>query len=493
MLKSYALKTFKKPQFEWFQTCSQFHGSKMKQTTSVAIVGRPNVGKSRLFNRLAAKRISIVHDRPGVTRDVVVADSPEGYVLMDTGGIGMQPAMTPMEIQNATEEQADFAIRAASLLLFVVDGREGLLPLDESLSAKFRKMGKQPVLVVNKMDEPEKGYSFPEFARLGFEVMVGVSAEHGHGIGELIEIIAGKLPPVSHLCNEGDQKRTKIAFVGRPNVGKSSLCNRLLNMERLIVSEMPGTTRETVELDLDYKTSDAEEPWCFRLFDTAGLKRKKRIDSSLDYFSAVRTKHAIEDVDVVFLVLDAREGVTKQDKILANHILEAGRALSVIVNKWDLAIESFRKNPLSGYQDEKDFRKSYLKSIRKELFFLPDSPISFASAHTGYAIEDFLRMGRDLDARMEKSISTSALNKLIGEMWEHRPPAKVGGKRFKVFYAVQVENRPFRVKLFCNREEKLNDQYKRYLEKGIQQRFGLSGCPLKFSLAGKEARFTQNM
>ena len=458
---------------------------------SVAIVGRPNVGKSRLFNRLVGRRVSIVHDRPGVTRDVVVADSPEGYVLMDTGGIGMQPEMTSVEIQNATEEQADFAIRAATLLLFVVDGREGLIPLDETLAAKFRKMGKEPILVVNKMDEPERGYSSSEFAKLGFKAMVGVSAEHGHGVGQLIESVAERLPPISAIPSGDQSHRTKIAFIGRPNVGKSSLCNRLLNMERLIVSDVPGTTRETVELDLDYQTEGQEKPWCFRLFDTAGLKRKNRVDSSLDYFSAVRTKHAIEAVDVVFLVLDAREGVTKQDKILAGHVLDQGKSLSILVNKWDLALESFRKDPLPGYEDEKEFRKSYIKSVRKELFFIPDSPISFVSAQTGYAVQDFLQVARDLNTRMDKTISTSALNKLIGEMWEHRPPAKVGGKRFKVFYAVQVETRPFRIKLFCNREEKLNDQYRRYLEKGIQQRFGLAGCPLKFSLAGKEARYKE--
>ena len=458
---------------------------------SVAIVGRPNVGKSRLFNRLVGRRVSIVHDRPGVTRDVVVADSPEGYVLMDTGGIGMQPEMTSVEIQNATEEQADFAIRAATLLLFVVDGREGLIPLDETLAAKFRKMGKEPILVVNKMDEPERGYSSSEFAKLGFKAMVGVSAEHGHGVGQLIESVAERLPPISAIPSGDQSHRTKIAFIGRPNVGKSSLCNRLLNMERLIVSDVPGTTRETVELDLDYQVEGQEKPWCFRLFDTAGLKRKNRVDSSLDYFSAVRTKHAIEAVDVVFLVLDAREGVTKQDKILAGHVLDQGKSLSILVNKWDLALESFRKDPLPGYEDEKEFRKSYIKSVRKELFFIPDSPISFVSAQTGYAVQDFLQVARDLNARMDKTISTSALNKLIGEMWEHRPPAKVGGKRFKVFYAVQVETRPFRIKLFCNREEKLNDQYRRYLEKGIQQRFGLAGCPLKFSLAGKEARYKE--
>jgi GTP-binding protein len=464
----------------------------MSLNLSVAIVGRPNVGKSRLFNRLAGRRISIVHDRPGVTRDVVVADSPEGYTIMDTGGIGMQPEMTSVEIQDATEYQADFAIRAADLLLFVVDGRDGLLSLDETLSKKFRKMGKKPVLVVNKIDDPENTYSISEFDKLGFENVIGVSAEHGHGFEQLLNCIQENLPEFENILpGEGETDRTRIAFVGRPNVGKSSLCNRLLDMKRLIVSDVPGTTRETVELDLDYSLENSDDVWLFRLFDTAGLKRHKRIDSSLDYFSAVRTKKAIESVDVVFLVLDAREGVTKQDKIMADHILKEGRALSIIVNKWDLALESFRKNPLPGYEDEKDFRKSYLKSIRKELFFLPDSPITFVSALTGYSIKDFLQVARDLDARMDKTLSTSALNKVIGEMWEHRPPAKIKGKRFKVFYAVQVESRPFRVKLFCNKEEKLNDQYRRYLEKGIQQKFGLSGCPLKFSLAGKEQRYLE--
>lgn len=461
----------------------------MSLIQSVAIVGRPNVGKSRLFNRLAGRRISIVHDRPGVTRDVVVADSPEGYTLMDTGGIGMQPEMTSVEIQNATEYQADFAINASDLLLFVVDGREGLIPLDETLARKFRKMGKEPILVVNKMDEPEKNYSISEFDRLGFKTVVGVSAEHGGGFEELITTIQSKIPVSNILPIEGNNDRTRIAFIGRPNVGKSSLCNRLLEMDRLIVSDVPGTTRETVELDLDFKSENSEEDWKFRLYDTAGLKRHKRIDSSLDFFSSVRTKKAIESVDVVFLVLDAREGVTKQDKIMADHVLKEGKALSILVNKWDLALDGFRKDPLPGYEDEKDFRKSYLKSIHKELFFLPDSPISFVSALTGYSIKDFLQVARDLDARMDKTLATSALNKLIGEMWEHRPPAKIKGKRFKVFYAVQVENRPFRVKLFCNREERLNDQYRRYLERGIQQKFGLSGCPLKFSLAGKEQRY----
>ena len=449
------------------------------------------MGKSRLFNRLAGKRISIVHDRPGVTRDVVVADNPQGYVLMDTGGIGMIPEMTPAEIQNATEDQAEIAILAADLLLFVVDGRSGMVPLDQTLAQKFRKMGKHPVLVVNKMDNPEEEYSFEEFKRLGFTKQVGVSAEHGHGIEQLEKIFQEVLPSPTLPGDEILNQRTSIAFIGRPNVGKSSLCNRLLNMKRLIVSDVPGTTRETVQLNLDYQVEGSEDPWLFRLYDTAGLKRSKRVDTSLDYFSSVRTKHAIEEVEVVFLVLDAREGVTKQDKILAGHVLDEGKALAILVNKWDLALDGFRKDPLPGYEDEHAFRKAYLQSVRKELFFLPDSPICFVSALSGYAVQDFLQVARDLDVRMEKAISTSALNKLFADMFEHRPPAKVGGKRFKIFYAVQVEKRPFRIKLFCNREHKLDEPYRRYLEKGIQKRFGLSGCPLKFSLAGKEARYQE--
>ena len=196
----------------------------MSLIKSVAIVGRPNVGKSRLFNRLAGRRISIVHDRPGVTRDVVVADSPEGYSLMDTGGIGMLPEMTPTEIQDATEYQADFAIRAADLLLFVVDGREGLIPLDETLSRKFRKMGKEPILVVNKLDEPEKIYSISEFDRLGFKKVIGISAEHGIGFEDLLDGIRDRIPFEDNILPSGnDADRTRIAFIGRPNVGKSSL------------------------------------------------------------------------------------------------------------------------------------------------------------------------------------------------------------------------------------------------------------------------------
>ena len=324
----------------------------MSFSRSVAIVGRPNVGKSRLFNRIIGRRVSIVHDRPGVTRDVVVADAPGGFSIMDTGGIGMKPEMTSAEIQDATEDQANFAIETSDLLLFVVDGREGLVPLDESLSSKLRRMGKEPVLVVNKLDQPEQNFASDDFSRLGFSSVFPISAEHGHGVGELLEGVKDLLPPPEPSLLE-EERRVGIAFVGRPNVGKSSLCNRLLDARRLIVSDVPGTTRETVELDLAFTPSgEGDEQWKFRLFDTAGLKRRKRVNSSLDYFSSLRTERAIERTDVVFLVLDAREGVTKQDKALAGAILDKGKGLAVLVNKWDVVLEGFRTDPLPGYEDE---------------------------------------------------------------------------------------------------------------------------------------------
>ncbi len=457
---------------------------------SIAIVGRPNVGKSRLFNRLAGRRISIVHDRPGVTRDVVTAESTDGYVLMDTGGLGLRESMTPVEIQDATEVQVDFAIEATNLLLFVTDGREGLTPLDEMVADKLRRLGKKPLLVVNKIDFPNQVGRADEFAKLGFESIFHVSAEHGYGVDGLVEEMRQRLGPVETETKPAEERRIRIAFVGRPNVGKSSLCNCLLDAERLIVSEVPGTTRETTTRDLDYQ-SESGEPWRFRLFDTAGLRRRKKIADSLEYFSSLRTEQAIEGTDVALLVLDAREGVSKQDKILAGQIVEAGKALVVVVNKWDIAVEGFRRDPLSGYDDEADFRVKYEKAARKELFALPRSPMLFVSAKTGLAIGEMLSIVRRVDQGLDRFFPTPELNRSIIDMMESRPPAARKGKRFKIFYAVQTSTRPFTIRLFCNRIDRLEDVYRRYLTNGLTTRFDLLGAPLRFTLTGKEARYTK--
>ena len=462
----------------------------MGPVPSIAIIGRPNVGKSRLFNRLAGRRISIVHDHPGVTRDVVTAESTDGYVLMDTGGLGLRESMTPVEIQEATETQVDFAIEAADLLLFVTDARDGLAPLDEMVADKLRRLGKKPLLVVNKVDFPEQVGLADEFSKLGIEALMRVSAEHGLGMDALLKEISDRLGPVESEAKPIEQRRVRIAFVGRPNVGKSSLCNRLLDADRLIVSDVPGTTRETTTRDLDYKSKDGAI-WRFRLFDTAGLRRRKKIANSLEYFSSLRTEQAIEETDVALLVLDAREGVTKQDKILAGRIVEAGKALVVVVNKWDVAVDGFRRDPLSGYEDEEDFRRKYEKAARKELFALPRYPMLFVSAKTGLAIEEMLSVVVEVDHGLDQFFPTPELNRAIINMMETRPPAAHKGKRFKIFYAVQTSTRPFTIRLFCNRVDRLEDVYKRYLSNGLTTRFNLSGAPLRFTLTGKEARYTK--
>ena len=455
---------------------------------TVALVGRPNVGKSRLFNRLCGKRMSIVHDMPGVTRDLISTEVRDDFVLLDTGGIGMELEMTPKKIATAAEEQVEFAIQAASLILFVVDVREGITALDEIVAEKLRRYGKQVVLVTNKVDLEDNEAAADEFLNLGLGEPLRVSAEHGRGILDLEEKIDACLGPKPEDSAADQSKRIRISLLGRPNVGKSSIGNRLLNSSRLIVSDVPGTTRDSVELDLDYRHKDGEQ-LKFRLADTAGLRMKRKVDSPVEYFSSVRTQAAMERSDVVFLVIDAVDGVTKQDQALAGEILDAGRALVVVVNKWDLIIERWEQEPIEGYKNLKHFLKTYEASLRKEMFFLPDPPVLFVSAMTGFEIESMLNTAASLQATLDMKLPTGRLNNLIQKLFEARAPKVVGTKRFKVFYAVQTGSRPLRIRFFCNRVERLDPGYRRYLEKAIIHEFQLSGCPVRFDLVGKDRRY----
>lgn len=452
---------------------------------TVALVGRPNVGKSRLFNRLVGRRVAIVHDMPGVTRDIASAEVDRNFTLLDTGGIGMKPEMTPQLIHDATEEQVDFALRAASLILFVCDGGEGVTATDHELADYFRKSGKKVLLVVNKVDKPSSRNKRDDFYGLGLGEPFGVSAEHGQGFDALYDGIIKELGPYRPEPKKPDAaRRIKICLCGRPNVGKSSLGNRLLDSSRLIVSELAGTTRDAIETDLDLTAEDGQ-PLLFRLIDTAGVKPRRKLGSSLDYFSGLRTSTAITHTDVAFLVLDALTGVTKHDKTLAGEILEAGCGLVVVVNKWDLALESFRNDPMRGYESEKDFRDAYREAIENELFFLPRSPMLFVSAQTGFQVESLLTNAHAVDATAGMTLPTGALNQCISKLMAKQPPRLDGGRRFKVYYSVLVSNRPFVIKLFCNRAERLDDSYRRYLETGLRAHFRLDGCPIILQLAGK--------
>jgi GTP-binding protein len=455
----------------------------------VAIVGRPNVGKSRLFNRLARKRIAIVHDQPGITRDVISTDIEDGaYTLLDTGGLGLKGGDTPAQLIAASEQQVEFAIASASLILFIIDGLEGITELDERIAARLRRGGKKVQVVVNKADFDEEKVDMSAVYRFGLGAPISVSAEHGRGESFVRDAILEKLGPPT--ADEESASKTSsdplcICFIGRPNVGKSSLGNNLLKSDRLIVSAIPGTTRDAVEVPFKFKGRDGEY-YPFRLIDTAGIKASTKVASPVEYFSRLRSLDAIQRTDVVFLVLDALEGVTQQDKAIAGESIKERKPVVIVVNKWDLVHDAFKKpEGIQGYDSERDYRKKYEKELFNRLFFTPGAPVVFVSAMSGYEIDRMLNSAVKLHRTLDKKLPTGRLNDALIRLAERTPPPSIAGRRFRIYYAVQTGNRPFRIKLFCNREEKLTESYRRYLEAGLVEEFDLAGCPVHFDLVGK--------
>lgn len=456
---------------------------------TVAIVGRPNVGKSRLFNRLARKRISIVHDQPGITRDVISAEIEEGqYTLLDTGGIGYKGEDTPARLTAASEAQVDFAMATAALILFVVDGLAGVTALDEKIAARLRRSRKKVRLVVNKADFDDDKIQLDEIYQLGLGEPVRVSAEHGRGEADLRDAILAELGPAPAAGEAGraEDRALGVCFIGRPNVGKSSLSNRLLKSDRLIVSDVPGTTRDAIELAFEFKGRNGRM-YPFRLIDTAGIKAATKLASPVEYFSRLRSLDAIKNTDVVFLVLDAVEGVTQQDKAIAGEAIKEKKPIVIVVNKWDLVRQEFSKGEgVRGYKSERDYREKYEAALFDRLFFTPGAPVIFASAMSGYEVDRMLNAAVKLDRTLDTKLPTARLNRTLGQLADQNPPPAIGGKRFRIYYATHTGTRPFRIKIFCNREEKLTEQYRRYLEAGLVEEFGLNGCPIYFDLVGKE-------
>lgn len=458
----------------------------------VAIVGRPNVGKSRLFNRLARRRIAIVHDQPGVTRDVNSAEIADGhFTLLDTGGIGYKGVDTPAALTRASEQQVDFAIETASLILFIIDGLAGVTALDDRIARRLRSCGKPVRLVVNKADFNEDKINLADAYRLGLGEPLPLSAEHGRGETELREAILAALGAAPEVGEE-EAATTKTAsdplcvcFVGRPNVGKSSLSNRLLQSDRLIVSEVPGTTRDSIELPFEFRGRDGRK-YPFRLIDTAGIKAATKLASPIEYFSRLRSLDAVRQTDVVFLVLDGLDGVTQQDKSIAGEAIKEGKPIVIVVNKWDLVKKAFREQGgFEPYKSERDYREKYEHALFERLFFTPGSPVIFVSAVSGYEIDRMLNAAVKLNRTLDKKLPTGKLNQLLGHLAERTPPPAIAGRRFKIYYATQTGNRPFRIRLFCNRDDKLTEQYRRYLEAGLVHEFDLKGCPIYFDLVGK--------
>lgn len=439
---------------------------------NVAIVGRPNVGKSALFNRLAGRKIAIVHDQPGITRDRISAICSRGkktFTIWDTGGIfGAGEA----ELTEQVHRTAESAFRESDLLLFVVDAKAGLSPIDEDLARSLRKSRKPTILVVNKIDNDKNEPLAADFDSLGFDRAVSVSAEHNRGTAELLDQIDQFLPKVSAQISAVSAP-LKLAIIGRPNVGKSSLINAIMQSERAIVSELPGTTRDSI--DIAYQRDGKE----FLFIDTAGIRRRGKLSSSVEVFSVMRAERSIRRADLCVLIVDLTSGVTAQDKRIAGLIQEERKAGLVILNKWDLV-----KPKRGGAQRIRELATE----ARERIFFLDYALVLIASAQTGENVERLFQMIDKIQRASTQRIGTGVLNRLMRSAFAANPPPMVKGKRLKLFYAAQSagsENRKLHAPgfvLFVNDPRLLPRAYGRYLEAQIRKAEPYPGLPIILTL-----------
>ena len=463
---------------------------------TIAIVGRPNVGKSALFNRIAGRRIAIVHDMAGVTRDRVAAEvewAGHPFTLVDTGGIGLIPGEKSDDIiASATVDQVNVAIESADAIIFVTNLQEGIVPLDEEVAQHLRQSGKPTILAINKADNARIEENSVEFASLGFEHMHAVSALHDRGTDGLIEEALKNLSgePEAVPTKSLKDAELKLAFVGRPNVGKSSIINSLTESERVIVSDIPGTTRDAVDVPFTIETNGREQH-CL-LIDTAGMRKKSRVKETLEYFSVTRTAAAIERCDIAVLVIDAETGIVEQDKKIADLITNNHRACIVVINKWDLtteAVKKARKDEIEHrrrkdrHRDDREKRLTTLGEfgqwVQQQLFFLDYAPVIFTSATEGFQLDRLLEAIRYVDDQWHQKIPTPLLNRTLKDIIDQRQPPNKTGKRFKLYYTTQVEGSPPAFTLFVNAPHVCTDQYELYLTRQIRSAFGFEGCPIR--------------
>jgi len=429
--------------------------------TVVAIIGRPNVGKSTLFNRLARRRQAIVEDEPGVTRDRLYAEASwddRSFILIDTGGF--EPAAKE-NIPKQVREQAEVAIQEADLILFLMDGKGGLNPADIEVAHYLRKVAKPVFYVVNKIDGEGQEENVIDFYQLGVPTLYSISAEHGRGVADLMDEVFKVLPPAP-LREEGGEGEIRVALVGRPNVGKSSLLNRLIGRPRAVVDSSPGTTRDAVD------TPFIREGRKYLFIDTAGIRRKSKVARRLEKYSAIKALRSLERCDVALILLDGFEGLTDQDARIAEFAEESGRAIILVVNKWDLVAKD--SSTLERYKER----------IRREMKTLDYVPILFISALTGQRVSKIFAAIEEAAAQHRKRIPTADLNKWLEEAMQNYPPPLFRQRPVKLYYISQVAVTPPTFVLFANEPRGVSEPYQRYLARRLRERYGLAGTPLRF-------------
>lgn len=428
----------------------------------VAIVGRPNVGKSTLFNQIGKKRVSIVDDMPGVTRDRIYMDAnwlEHDFTLIDTGGIEIYS--NGNKIVDAIRAQADIAMDEADVIIFVVDGRAGLTAEDEDIAKSLRGSKKPIVVAVNKIDSAQLEVDAYEFYNLGLGDPIPIAASNALNLGDLLDEVVKNFSAVESEVAEDDE--IKIAVIGRPNVGKSSLVNKLLGEERVIVSEIAGTTRDAID------THFFKDGTKFTLIDTAGMRRKSKVEEAVEYYSVMRSLKSIERADVVLMLIDAVEGITEQDKKIAGYAHDSGKGCVIIVNKWDIFPDKHDKST-----------NRFTDDLRAEIGFLQYAPVLYLSALTGQRVDRVTELVKFVVEQQTMRIQTSVLNELIRDATAVNPPPTKKGKQLKILFITQADICPPRFVIFVNDPELMHFSYQRFIENKLRDTFGFEGTPLKF-------------
>ena len=433
----------------------------------VAIVGRPNVGKSTLFNQIGKKRVSIVDDMPGVTRDRIYLDAEwlnQEFTMIDTGGIEFDESN---HILYSMRQQAEIAMDEADVILFLVDGRAGLTTSDEEVAKILRRTKKPVVLAVNKIDSPQLEANIYEFYSLGLGDPIPLSATNVMNLGDLLDAVVAAFP--EHQAEEKDEDEISIAVIGRPNVGKSSLVNQLLGEERVIVSDVAGTTRDAID------THFVKDDMKFMLIDTAGMRRRGKIDEPVERYSVMRSLRAVDRADVVLLLINAFEGITEQDKKIAGYAHESGKGVVIVVNKWDIFPDKTDKSTLE-----------FTGKLREEIGFLQYAPILYASALTGQRVARVTELVKYVAEQQSMRIKTSVLNELIRDAVSINPPPMHRGRRLKILFMTQADIKPPKFIIFVNDPDLMHFSYLRFIENRLREMYGFEGTPIRLIVRARD-------